>query len=62
VLLTSGYTDHSIIRDGRLVPDVFFLPKPYRRPQLARMLRRCLDAPVVVPSQPRSAIGDEAIR
>jgi PAS domain S-box-containing protein len=62
VLLTSGYTDHSIIRDGRLVPDVFFLPKPYRRPQLARMLRRCLDAPVVVASQSRSAMGDEAIR
>ncbi len=53
VLLTSGYTDHTIIRDGRLVPDFFFLPKPYRRPQLARMLRRCLDAPVV-PSQSRN--------
>ncbi len=53
VLLTSGYTDHTIIRDGRLVPDFFFLPKPYRRPQLARMLRRCLDAPVV-PSPPRN--------
>jgi PAS domain S-box-containing protein len=51
VLLTSGYTDHTIIRDGRLVPDFFFLPKPYRRPQLARMMRRCLDAPVVVSSQ-----------
>jgi PAS domain S-box-containing protein len=49
VLLTSGYTDHTIVRDGRLVPDLFFLPKPYRRPQLARMLRRCLDAPVIVP-------------
>ena len=54
VLLTSGYTDHTIIRDGRLVPDFFFLPKPYRRPQLARMLRRCLDAPVVVSSQSKN--------
>src|SRR6266566_4074204 len=52
VLLTSGYTDHTIIRDGRLVPDFFFLPKPYRRPQLARMLRRCLDAPIVVATSP----------
>jgi PAS domain S-box-containing protein len=54
VLLTSGYTDHTIIRDGRLVPDFFFLPKPYRKPQLARMLRRCLDAPVVVSSQSKN--------
>jgi PAS domain S-box-containing protein len=47
VLFTSGYTDHTIIRDGRIVRDVFFLPKPYRRPQLARMVRRSLDAPPV---------------
>jgi PAS domain S-box-containing protein len=53
VLFTSGYTDHTIIRDGRIMRDVFFLPKPYRRPQLARMVRRSLDAPPVayVPGQ-----------
>src|SRR5258706_12270283 len=52
VLFTSGYTDHTIIRDGRIIRDVFFLAKPYRRPQLARMVRRSLDAPPVafVPS------------
>ncbi len=58
VLFTSGYTDHTIIRDGRIMRDVFFLSKPYRRPQLARMVRRSLDAPLVafvVPSQPKSA-------
>ncbi len=58
VLFTSGYTDHTIIRDGRIMRDVFFLSKPYRRPQLARMVRRGLDAPpvaFVVPSQPKSA-------
>jgi CheY-like chemotaxis protein len=58
VLFTSGYTDHTIIRDGRIMRDVFFLSKPYRRPQLARMLRRSLDAPPVAfahPSQPKSA-------
>jgi PAS domain S-box-containing protein len=58
VLFTSGYTDHTIIRDGRIMRDVFFLSKPYRRPQLARMVRRSLDAPpvaFVVPSQPKSA-------
>jgi PAS domain S-box-containing protein len=47
VVFTSGYTDHTIIRDGRIMRDVFFLPKPYRRPQLARMVRRSLDAPPV---------------
>jgi PAS domain S-box-containing protein len=58
VLFTSGYTDHTIIRDGRIMRDVFFLSKPYRKPQLARMVRRSLDAPpvaYVVPSQPKSA-------
>jgi PAS domain S-box-containing protein len=58
VLFTSGYTDHTIIRDGRIMRDVFFLSKPYRRPQLARMVRRSLDAPPVafiLPSQPKSA-------
>jgi PAS domain S-box-containing protein len=57
VLFTSGYTDHTIIRDGRILRDVFFLSKPYRRPQLARMVRRSLDAPPVafVPSQPKTA-------
>jgi PAS domain S-box-containing protein len=58
VLFTSGYTDHTIIRDGRIMRDVFFLSKPYRRPQLARMVRRSLDAPpvaFVASSQPKSA-------
>jgi CheY-like chemotaxis protein len=57
VLFTSGYTDHTIIRDGRILRDVFFLSKPYRRPQLARMVRRSLDAPPVafVQGQPRTA-------
>jgi FixJ family two-component response regulator len=56
VLFTSGYTDHTIIRDGRIIRDVFFLAKPYRRPQLARMVRRSLDAPPVafVPSLPKT--------
>jgi PAS domain S-box-containing protein len=57
VLFTSGYTDDTIIRDGRILRDVFFLSKPYRRPQLARMVRRSLDAPPVafVPNQPKTA-------
>jgi CheY-like chemotaxis protein len=53
VLFTSGYTNNTIVRHGRLVPDVLLLTKPYRRAELARMLRLSLDAPVAVPpSQP----------
>src|SRR6202048_2646149 len=58
VLFTSGYTDHTIIRDGRIMRDVFFLSKPYRRPQLAWRVRRSLAAPPVSfvgPSHPKSA-------
>jgi len=57
VLFTSGYTDDTIIRDGRILRDVFFLSKPYRRPRLARMVRRSLDAPPVafVHGQPKTA-------
>src|SRR6266480_4430611 len=49
--------DDAIIRDGRILRDVFFLSKPYRRPQLARMVRRSLDAPPVafVQGQPKTA-------
>jgi PAS domain S-box-containing protein len=49
VLYTSGYTDNTIIRHGRVAPDVLFLAKPYRRAELARMLRLSLDAAVAVP-------------
>jgi PAS domain S-box-containing protein len=57
VLFTSGYTDDTIIQDGRILRDVFFLSKPYRRPQLARMVRRSLDAPPVafVQGKPKTA-------
>jgi YesN/AraC family two-component response regulator len=52
VLFTSGYTNNTIVRHGRLVPDVLLLTKPHRRAELARMLRLSLDAPLAVPSQP----------
>ncbi len=35
VLFTSGYTDDAIVREGRLGSAASFLPKPYRRAQLA---------------------------
>jgi PAS domain S-box-containing protein len=49
VLFTSGYTNNTIVRYGRLMPDVLLLTKPYRRAELARMLRLSLDAPLAVP-------------
>jgi CheY-like chemotaxis protein len=43
VLFTSSYTEDAIIHHGRLDPGVLLLPKPYRRSDLARMIRLALD-------------------
>jgi CheY-like chemotaxis protein len=43
VLFTSGYTDESIVHNGRLDPGVQLLQKPYRRQDLATRLRALLD-------------------
>jgi CheY-like chemotaxis protein len=42
VLYTSGYTDNAIVHHGRLDEGVLLLTKPYRKPQLARMVRLAL--------------------
>ena len=42
-LYTSGYTDNAIIHHGRLKEGVLLLTKPYRKSQLARMVRVALD-------------------
>ena len=42
VLFTSGYTENALLNHGRLEPDVLLLPKPYRRSDLARMIRVAL--------------------
>ena len=39
ILFTSGYTENAIIHHGRLDPGVLLLAKPYRRSDLARMIR-----------------------
>jgi PAS domain S-box-containing protein len=44
VLFTSGYTENAIIHHGRLDPGVLLLAKPYRKQDLARMIRRALAA------------------
>jgi CheY-like chemotaxis protein len=42
VLFTSGYTDDTMIHQGRLDEGVMLLSKPYRRSQLAQMVRMAL--------------------
>jgi signal transduction histidine kinase/ActR/RegA family two-component response regulator len=54
VLFTSGYTDDAIVREGRLGPGSAFLPKPYRRAQLAAAIG------AVLGSAADSAIGESA--
>jgi CheY-like chemotaxis protein len=41
-LFTSGYTENAILHHGRLDAGVLLLAKPYRKPELARMLRVAL--------------------
>jgi CheY-like chemotaxis protein len=43
VLYTSGYTDNAIVHHGRLDDGVMLLTKPYRRNQLAEMIRKALN-------------------
>jgi PAS domain S-box-containing protein len=43
VLFTSGYTENAIVHHGRLDAGVLLLAKPYRKPELARMVRTALD-------------------
>ena len=43
VVYTSGYTENAIIHHGRLDSGVLLLAKPYRKSDLARILRKALD-------------------
>ncbi|MBV9558970.1 MAG: PAS domain S-box protein, partial [Bradyrhizobium sp.] len=43
VLFTSGYTEDAIVHHGRLDSGVLLLAKPYRKSDLARMIRRAID-------------------
>jgi DNA-binding LytR/AlgR family response regulator len=43
VLFTSGYTENAIIHHGKLDSGVLLLAKPYRKSDLARMVRKALD-------------------
>jgi hypothetical protein len=40
VLFTSGYTENAILSNGCLLSGVLLLPKPYRKAELALIVRR----------------------
>jgi CheY-like chemotaxis protein len=42
VMFSSGYTENAVIHHGRLEPGLLLLPKPYRKEELARMVRVAL--------------------
>ncbi|SEN75270.1 PAS domain S-box protein [Bradyrhizobium sp. OK095] len=44
VVYTSGYTENAIIHHGRLDSGVLLLAKPYRKSDLARIIRKALSA------------------
>ena len=43
-LFTSGYTENAIVHHGRLDTGVLLLTKPYRKSELARMIRLALES------------------
>lgn len=56
VLFTSGYTENSIVHDGRLDDGVDLISKPYSRDVLAKKLRDCLDAMRGAVEQPEAKL------
>jgi PAS domain S-box-containing protein len=44
VLYTSGYTDNAMVEHGRIEQDALLLTKPYRKSELAQMVRQALRA------------------
>jgi CheY-like chemotaxis protein len=60
VLFTSGYTENAIVHHGRLDPGVLLLAKPYRKSDLARMIRTALAARTVPDSSAPQALPNTA--
>ena len=60
VLFTSGYTENAIIHHGRLDSGVLLLAKPYRKLDLARMLRVALASPGFLADEEREVQSSRA--
>lgn len=50
-LLTTGYARDSIVHNGRLDADIFLLPKPFTRAELALRVREVLDLTQATPAK-----------
>jgi signal transduction histidine kinase/ActR/RegA family two-component response regulator len=48
VLFTSGYTENAILSNGCLPSGVLLLPKPYRKPALAHMVRQAVNSDIAM--------------
>jgi CheY-like chemotaxis protein len=57
VLFTSGYSENAIIHHGRLDPGVLLLAKPYRRTDLAHMIRRAIGCPGTAAGETRPHVS-----
>ncbi len=47
IVFMSGYTDNALIYNGQLAADILLLSKPFRKSDLARMIRAALDGDVI---------------
>jgi PAS domain S-box-containing protein len=61
VLFTSGYTEDAAVHHGRLLSGVLLLAKPYRKADLARLIRQALavSKPTVVANPPAPPISPQ---
>ncbi len=60
ILYTSGYTQNSIVHNGKLDDDALLLSKPYRKDELARKLRAVFAGtarPPIAPDVPPAAVS-----
>ncbi|MDI1264935.1 MAG: ATP-binding protein, partial [bacterium] len=48
IVFMSGYTDNALIYEGRIAADVRLLSKPFRKSDLAKMIRSALDSDAIV--------------
>jgi CheY-like chemotaxis protein len=62
ILFTSGYSNEAIIHHGHLEPGVMLLAKPYRKSDLAQMIRSALAAEVTLDPPTPKRVAKPAAR